>query len=150
MELSCPVQTYAWGKLGAASAVANLKASSDSAFKVDSSTPYAELWMGTHVNGPARIAGSAGGQSLLEYIQTDPKNILGEKIEKEFGGRDLPFLFKVLSVGKALSIQVKKITCAITMLTLAPLQVHPDKANAERLHASRPDVYKDANHKPEM
>lgn len=29
-------------------------------------------------------------------------------------------------------------------------QAHPDKALAERLHASRPDLYKDANHKPEL
>lgn len=45
----------------------------------------------------------------------------------------LPYLFKVLSVAKALSVQS-----------------HPDKALAEKLHASRPDLYKDDNHKPEM
>ena len=45
----------------------------------------------------------------------------------------LPYLMKVLSVAKALSIQS-----------------HPDKALAEKLHAERPDVYKDSNHKPEM
>ena len=45
----------------------------------------------------------------------------------------LPFLFKVLSVRTALSIQA-----------------HPDKELAVKLHASRPDVYKDDNHKPEM
>ena len=48
-------------------------------------------------------------------------------------GNDLPYLFKVLSVDTALSIQA-----------------HPDKSLAERLHADRPHVYKDANHKPEM
>jgi mannose-6-phosphate isomerase len=46
---------------------------------------------------------------------------------------ELPFLFKVLSVQKALSIQA-----------------HPDVALARRLHATKPDLYKDANHKPEM
>ncbi len=45
----------------------------------------------------------------------------------------LPYLFKVLSIAKALSVQA-----------------HPDKALAERLHAARPDVYKDDNHKPEL
>ena len=30
------------------------------------------------------------------------------------------------------------------------VQAHPDKALAEKLHAERPDVYKDPNHKPEM
>ena len=46
---------------------------------------------------------------------------------------DLPFLFKILSIGKALSIQA-----------------HPDKALAKELFAKRPDLYKDDNHKPEM
>ena len=45
----------------------------------------------------------------------------------------LPFLFKILSVRTALSIQA-----------------HPDKALARKLHAARPDLYKDDNHKPEM
>jgi mannose-6-phosphate isomerase len=33
---------------------------------------------------------------------------------------------------------------------LPRLQAHPDKALAERLHAARPDLYKDDNHKPEL
>lgn len=45
----------------------------------------------------------------------------------------LPYLLKVLSIAKALSVQA-----------------HPDKSLAARLHASRPDMYKDANHKPEL
>jgi mannose-6-phosphate isomerase len=48
-------------------------------------------------------------------------------------GSDLPFLLKVLSVEKALSIQA-----------------HPNKALAEQLHASDPANYPDANHKPEV
>lgn len=46
---------------------------------------------------------------------------------------DLPFLFKVLSVAKALSIQA-----------------HPDRELAKKLHAKDPKNYKDPNHKPEM
>ena len=30
------------------------------------------------------------------------------------------------------------------------IQSHPDKALAEKLHAERPSIYKDDNHKPEM
>jgi len=48
-------------------------------------------------------------------------------------GPQLPFLFKALSIAKALSIQA-----------------HPNKKHAEELFATRPDVYKDPNHKPEM
>lgn len=45
----------------------------------------------------------------------------------------LPFLFKVLSVETALSIQA-----------------HPNKELAEKLHLQAPQHYPDANHKPEM
>jgi mannose-6-phosphate isomerase len=30
------------------------------------------------------------------------------------------------------------------------IQAHPDKKLAELLHKSRPEIYKDSNHKPEM
>ncbi|KAF6773618.1 hypothetical protein AHF37_07237 [Paragonimus kellicotti] len=43
------------------------------------------------------------------------------------------FLLKCLSFEKALSIQA-----------------HPTKEHAQLLHAQRPDLYKDANHKPEL
>lgn len=46
---------------------------------------------------------------------------------------ELPFLSKVLSVDTALSIQA-----------------HPNKKLAEILHKTKPDMYKDDNHKPEM
>jgi mannose-6-phosphate isomerase len=63
-------------------------------------------------------------------LQAHP-DVLGCPVDSSASA--LPYLFKVLSVAKALSIQA-----------------HPDKRLAEALHASRPDVYKDANHKPEM
>lgn len=46
---------------------------------------------------------------------------------------DLPFLFKVLSINQALSIQA-----------------HPNKEHARILHARDPKNYPDPNHKPEM
>lgn len=69
---------------------------------------------------------------MAEIISLDPEAYLGASVSKRFEGK-LPFLFKVLSVDTALSIQA-----------------HPDKKLAARLHAERPDVYKDGNHKPEM
>lgn len=56
----------------------------------------------------------------------------GETLQRLLG-RELPFLFKVLSCGKTLSIQA-----------------HPDKHLAERLHLDNPEAYGDSNHKPEM
>ena len=46
---------------------------------------------------------------------------------------DLPFLFKVLSIAKGLSIQA-----------------HPNRELAQKLHAERPEVYKYPNHKPQI
>jgi mannose-6-phosphate isomerase len=129
MELICAVQKYAWGKIGEDSAVASLARDGHPEFSLDPDAPYAELWMGTHPNGPSKLART--GQSLKEYLEAKPQAI-GDATREAFGD-ELPFLFKVLSVNKALSIQA-----------------HPDKKLAEALHASRPDLYKDGNHKPEM
>ncbi len=92
-----------------------------------------QLWMGTHKKGPARIAypQSSHGQLLSEWLQTN-QWALGREVFAEFGSQ-LPFLLKVLSINKALSIQA-----------------HPTKSHAEQLHASSPDKYPDPNHKPEL
>lgn len=107
------VKDYAWGIRGMDSRVARYALESRSLDVVDPDTPYAELWIGTHPKGPSKLK---TGEDLREAI-----------------GEDLPFLFKVLSAGKALSIQA-----------------HPDKALAQRLNADNPKAYGDSNHKPEM
>ncbi|KAL3663150.1 hypothetical protein V7S43_011561 [Phytophthora oleae] len=123
-ELQCIAQSYAWGKSGLESSVAQLKEAGDESFKADAATPYAELWMGTHPNGPSRVLREDGEPQLLsDWISSMRAN----------GTGDLPYLFKVLSVRKALSIQA-----------------HPDIKLARELHAKFPQIYKDANHKPEM
>jgi len=87
--------------------------------------------MGTHPSGPSVIeGGDLDGKTLLEAITENPE-VLGSALG--VFGTTLPFLFKVLSIKTALSIQS-----------------HPDKSLAEKLHKARPDVYKDDNHKPEM
>jgi len=126
--LTCAVQNYDWGITGA-SEVRSL-GESNTGVPADPAKPYAELWMGTHPSGPSVVR--ATGAGLRETIATDPAAHLGAVTLARFGD-DLPFLTKVLSVAKALSIQA-----------------HPDKALAAQLHAERPEVYKDANHKPEM
>ena len=59
-----------------------------------------QLWMGTHPKGPSLIASS--GESLAKWI-TDHISSLGDQAKLY---NELPFLFKVLSVNIALSIQV--------------------------------------------
>uniref|UniRef100_A0A182MAC0 mannose-6-phosphate isomerase n=1 Tax=Anopheles culicifacies TaxID=139723 RepID=A0A182MAC0_9DIPT len=125
MEIVGSVKCYDWGKLGGQSFVAQLAQANDKQLEVKVESPYAELWMGDHVNGPATV--KSDGKSLDEAIRANPIGMIGLA-----DGR-LPFLLKVLSIRKALSVQV-----------------HPDKVEAEKLHQQFPDVYKDPNHKPEL
>ncbi|KAF9593845.1 hypothetical protein IFM89_025630 [Coptis chinensis] len=133
-RLRCSVQNYDWGKVGKESHVARLF-SLNSGLDIEVGRSYAEIWMGTHDSGPSFIvdSGKMGGESvtLSSWISENP-SVLGKKVFEEWGN-NLPFLFKVLSVAKALSIQA-----------------HPDKELARALHDSHPSIYKDGNHKPEM
>lgn len=85
---------------------------------------FCELWMGTHPTSPSRVRSS--NELLSGYLASHPDLIGRDVIEKfDAAGGNLPFLFKVLSIEKALSIQT-----------------HPDKKMAEELHAQHPDIYK--------
>ncbi|CAM4747746.1 unnamed protein product [Rotaria magnacalcarata] len=106
------VQSYAWGMIGSSSIVAQLASKSSS---IVSTQPYAEYWMGTHPKSESY---------LIDNDQTSLKSYLNV---------DLPFLFKILSVETALSIQA-----------------HPNRDRAKILHEQNPQEYPDDNHKPEM
>ncbi|CAE6537479.1 unnamed protein product [Rhizoctonia solani] len=73
--------------------------------------------MGTHPTLPSKLQ---SGEKLYDHLQAHPE-LLGDKVHKQYGG-NLPFLFKVLAIEKALSIQA-----------------HPNKKLAEKLHEERPD-----------
>lgn len=100
-------KSYAWGKVGHRSLVAKFLGG-----QVEE-IPYAEYWLGTHPSSPA-------------FIVDDHRGL------RELTG-ELGYLFKVLCIGKPLSIQV-----------------HPDKQQAESLHQESPELYRDSNHKPEL
>lgn len=90
-RLNCALLTYAWGKYGSSSKAALYKQSHDSTFKLNETQTYAELWMGTHKNGPSK---------LIINDDDDDNNFVNLN-----DNYDLPFLFKVLSARQALSIQ---------------------------------------------
>ena len=85
--------------------------------------------MGTHPSNPSRDLTT--GRTLLDLF-SDNRQLLSQTVSAKYGEK-LPFLFKVLSVNKALSIQA-----------------HPNKKLAEQLHARDAKHYPDDNHKPEM
>jgi len=107
------IQDYAWGSVDA---IPDLLG-----YDNKESLPQAEMWMGSHLRGPSVL--------------------IDNKIEKPI--ENLPFLFKLLSAGSPLSIQV-----------------HPDKKRAEQGFNRENDLnipldaynrnYKDNNHKPEI
>ncbi|KAG9239981.1 mannose-6-phosphate isomerase [Calycina marina] len=128
IRLQCGVNSYDWGKIGNESAAARFATATDG-FSIDASQPYAELWMGTHPSNPSKDVQTS--RTLLDLLQ-DNQSLMSTEVSQKFGNR-LPFLFKVLSIGKALSIQA-----------------HPNKKLAEQLHEKDPRNYPDDNHKPEM
>ena len=101
----------------------------------------AEIWMGAHPNGCSKIQNKGETQLLSDFINQDKASVLTAATDTQFG--ELPYLFKVLAAGEALSVQV-----------------HPSKAQAEAGFAKEEAAgiprnagnrnYKDPNHKPEL
>ncbi|KPI34730.1 Mannose-6-phosphate isomerase [Cyphellophora attinorum] len=130
LRLQCGCNSYDWGKVGEDSAAAKYASATPSeGFSIQEDKPYAELWMGTHPSLPSKDLTT--GRSLLDLVG-DNQSLMGSDITSKYNSK-LPFLFKVLSINKALSIQA-----------------HPNKKLAEKLHAQDPKNYPDDNHKPEM
>jgi len=131
LKLIPSVQYYHWGVVGTHSLVAQFG-------KIqDTTEPCAELWYGAHSSAPSSIEVESievGTETLplTKLIQRYPEEILGKELIKNFGP-NLPFLFKILSIAKPLSIQA-----------------HPDKKLSERFHLEDPEHYPDSNHKPEI
>jgi len=129
------IQRYDWGSKTAMSQLFGLPNQDDA--------PQAEIWMGAHPKAPSVVVlGDGARQALDELLAHDPARLLGDKVALRFHGK-LPFLFKVLSAAKPLSIQV-----------------HPSKSCAEQGYAAEelagipldaPERnYRDDNHKPEL
>ena len=112
------IRPYPWGTR---TAIAELQGR-----PVPAPGPEAELWMGAHPSAPSGLhrppatpaTPSAPPVTLDAVIAGDPERELGAECAARFGGR-LPFLLKVLSAEKALSIQV-----------------HPSRAQAEAGYAA--------------
>ncbi len=121
------IQHYAWGTKGNRAFIPRLLG-----IEAQDDLPYAELWMGAHPKASSKLLLNGQRASLRQLIAQHPHLLLGEDVITRFS-ETLPFLFKVLSIGEALSIQA-----------------HPNKPQAERLHAQDPEHYPDANHKPEV
>lgn len=132
-KLQNPIQHYAWGSVTAIHDLFGIENPNQE--------PQAEIWMGAHPNGCSKVTIDGESVLLSELINSDQESILSKATTEQFG--ELPYLFKVLAAGQALSIQV-----------------HPSKEEAEvgfaREEAQGIDRsadhrnYRDPNHKPEL
>ncbi|ULU01841.1 hypothetical protein L5515_004691 [Caenorhabditis briggsae] len=125
LKLKCTVNNYAWGAKGEASMAGNLALDGGHIANLETDKPYAEFWVGTHANGPARVI--ENNIALKELLSTS------SDLQGKHENGKLSFLFKVLSVVAPLSIQI-----------------HPTKKQGKVLHAKDPKNYPDDNHKPEI
>ncbi|KAK4141913.1 mannose-6-phosphate isomerase [Dichotomopilus funicola] len=129
-QLSGTCNNYPWGKHGHDSLAARLCQKTTPGFQIDDSKPYSELWFGDYPDFPARVLTT--GEALADILARNKETLLGDKVLTTLDPQ-LPFLPKILSIAKAL-----------------PLQIHPDKNLAAQLHAKDPSSFPDPNHKPEI
>lgn len=129
------IKNYHWGKNKQDSIITKFDDNAKSNSSDESKTqdvPLAEIWFGTHISGPSTIDICGRRIKLSDFIREQP-DMCGHVNHIAKYGNNLPFLFKILSVGQPLS-----------------LQAHPDKTLAGVLHGKDPKNYPDSNHKPEM
>ncbi|KAL8996181.1 MAG: hypothetical protein Q9169_004247 [Polycauliona sp. 2 TL-2023] len=130
-QLQCSCNNYPWGKKGKQSLAATLCAKTPNTdFEIDESKEYAEMWMGDYPVLPAK--GLKSGEDLHKIVDDNKDQLLGKNCIEKFGGV-VPFLPKILSISKAL-----------------PLQIHPNKDLSAQLHKKDPEKFTDSNHKPEI
>lgn len=131
LKIEGSIQHYAWGGY-------ELLAELTGREKETADEPWAELWLGAHPKGPAKLEKG----DLCDFIANDPVGVLGEQVANQYEN-GLPFLLKILDVREMLSIQVHpEKTVAETGFA------REEAAGIDRLAPNR--NYRDRNHKPEL
>ncbi|TKA64662.1 hypothetical protein B0A49_10918 [Cryomyces minteri] len=141
LQLKCSCNQYPWGKKGSESLAARLAAKTPgwdendkgnkTDFKIDEERFYSEMWMGTYPVLPSYVLST--GEDLQDVIDKNPDELIGKGVMNKFGHTKLPYLPKVLSISKAL-----------------PLQLHPNKELSAKIHSKDSEKFTDPNHKPEI
>lgn len=130
MVLDAKLRRYAWGDTTFIPALLG-DAATDA--------PCAEAWFGAHPLSPSTLGGTEA--TWADRIGADPHGVLGPRVQQKFGA--LPFLLKLLSAARPLSIQVHPNAAA------AAAGFAEEEAAGVPLDA--PDRrFKDPHHKPEL
>ena len=105
LQLKCYCNQYPWGKQGSESLAATLCSKTPGTdFEIDENSPYAEMWMGTYPALPSYVLET--GENLQDVLDKHSVNLIGREVIKKFNHTKIPFLPKVLSIAKALPLQL--------------------------------------------
>ncbi|MCU1358560.1 MAG: mannose-6-phosphate isomerase [Acidimicrobiales bacterium] len=127
------IQPYAWGPIDGLVPLLGVEPTGRS---------QAELWVGTHARGPSTVdEGPDEGRTLAEVVAADPFRYLGDDLAAA-GDAELPYLLKVLAIGKALSVQAHP--------SAEQARAGFDREEAAGIPIDAPERnYRDPNPKPE-
>lgn len=131
--LDGPVMPYAWGSRSELPRLLG---------RVPSGQPQAELWIGAHPGGPARLVPPVGDADTLgTLIEQDPARHLGSALASAYGR--LPYLLKILAIEQPLSLQAHPSLeqARRGFLREDALGIEPESTRRN---------YRDDNHKPEL
>ena len=132
-RLDASTQSYAWGSPDAIPDLLGIEASGG---------PVAEAWLGAHPSAPSLVCVDSVPVALDAHIADDPNGVLGHDVVGRFGV-SLPYLLKVISAARPLSLQVHpSIERAKAGFAAEDLAGVPIAAPARN--------YRDRNHKPEL
>ena len=124
LGLNCGIQHYSWGD---ENFIPDLLGINNLAGK-----PFAEMWIGAHPKLTSTAYFGRNQIGLDDLIKAAPVQMLGPIVARKYDN-NLPFLLKVLSAERPLSIQA-----------------HPNKVRASLRFGEKHPSYSDENHKPEI
>lgn len=137
LSLHCKIQNYSWGQKGLKSFIPSLLG-----IQAEKNKHYAELWISAHPLKPSTVRTEGRRVCLNDLVSALPDEMIGNNLKKSFGIQ-LPFLMKILTADRPLSIQA-----------------HPNKKQAEKgfnleelkkIPLTSPKRnYRDENQKPEL
>jgi len=131
LQLKCSCNNYPWGKRGSDSLAATLCAKTPNTdFKIDEDTDYAEMWMGTYPELPSYVLET--GENLQDVINDNTSQLIGKTVFQKFG-KDLPFLPKVLSIAKALPLQLHPVSISRLRLYDIQMLIRPEQTTRARI-----------------
>ena len=104
--------------------------------------------MGTYPELPSYVLET--GEDLQDVLDKNAEALIGKRTIEKFNHTKIPFLPKVLSIAKALPLQLHPVSIDPSTPRFLPTKTLQNKDLASQLHSRDPDQFTDPNHKPEI